>query len=373
MIINVLDELIDKRFQLDNFYDFLKNIMLAYKESKHIICISPKKVRELIKDEFVKGNNDLLQILYSFNNYSKSFNLTNLKEKFNVIINVTYPKDEYLYYSELLNKVEIREISYLEFIDSSSIQKTILLGENLSDIDIYNIFVDYYKAKNNLETFINMYEKRGGGGNTVKNEYANIYERKENFCLSILDSDKKFPKQSKFGDTAQFVVDYHNNQVLSNNHNLKQNYHVLNVLELENLLPKNFYINKYTDKSHIFEKIDQLLNIENNFRKYFDFKKGIKCKLRYDETEKKIKDCNEGSLKEYLCPLLFNGGINMTDKIFLNGFEGKNTNILKDFASWDKKEVFKFVREDSFVEENWNEIGKYISSYILVHQSNRAI
>ena len=75
--------------------------------------------------------------------HSKSYNLINIKSFFNLIINIV-EKEEKLYKED---EIEYRDIVYSKFLDTSSIQKTILLGENSDDIPIYEIFVKYYQSK----------------------------------------------------------------------------------------------------------------------------------------------------------------------------------------------------------------------------------
>ena len=77
MILNITDELIDTRNSLNNFYQFFRNMMLAYSESKHIICISPKKVKELLEEEEILKNREITQILNHYKNHAKEQNIIN--------------------------------------------------------------------------------------------------------------------------------------------------------------------------------------------------------------------------------------------------------------------------------------------------------
>lgn len=361
MILNITDKLIDNRSKLDNFYTFFENIMIAYKESKHIICISPKKVIELLEDNNISDSTKKLLEHHKY--HSKSYNLINIKSFFNLIINIV-EKEEKLYKED---EIEYRDIVYRKFLDTSSIQKTILLGENSDDIPIYEIFVKYYQSKNNLNSFKVIYNKRGGGGHTTKQEYENIHKEGDNFCLCLLDSDKRYPSQTKYGDTAQAVVELDYKYRKQNNLNYKIGYYVLQVLELENCLPREFYLEKYTTKTHIFFQIDEIMKKDTSFRKYFDFKDGISCKARFDETKNQIT-C-KAHLKDYFCPIIEKENI-YKDGILLEGFSQK---ILKDFIDFDINKLINFIDNDSFVNDYCNDIGKYISSHVLVPQTLRAV
>lgn len=374
MILYISDNLIDSRNNIEDFCNFLKYILLAYKEGKHIVSISPKKINELLKDEEIIQHQELFIMLNAYNTHAKSFNIVNLEQYFNVIIIIDEELNDFLAYSEIESKIEYRKISYKMFLDSDDIQKTILLGENAEDIEVYVKFADYFKQKNKLNSFTTKYKKRGGGGNTTNKEYESIYEEKSNFCLCILDSDKKFPLQEKYGDTAKFVLEYQNQQVLNNNLNFKMSFIILDALELENLLPKDFYLEKYPQKQYVYDKIEEICIHDDSFRKYFDFKKGIVCRSVYDQS-KNIITC-KGYLKEYLCPLIKEiNYFENTDNpsILLNGFQGKKTNILKDFSSFDINDIIKFVDNDIFVKNYWDNLSKYISSHILIPQIQRSI
>lgn len=361
MILNITDELIDSRNNLKDFYLFFNYMMLAYSESKHIICISPKKVKELLEEDKIKNNETLLQILNHYKNHAKEQNLTNMKSYFNLIINIVLDNEK----KEIIEDIEYRDIQYSKFLDSASIQKTILLGEHSKDIDVYKIFVEYYRNKIKSSYKLD-YIKHGGGGNSIKEEYKTIYELANNFCLCLLDSDKRFLKQSKFGATAQQVVDFHKSQ---NNTNYKAEYYILEVLELENHLPKDFYIDKYKTKSYIFDTIEKLLTLDSEFRKYFDFKSGIICKATLNEQTKSFS-CDKGYLKDYLCPLVEKLKIPKTSNVMVEGF---SQNILEDFIKYSLDEITNFVDNDDFVKEYWLKIGKYIASHTLVPQIKRVI
>lgn len=84
-------------------------------------------------------------------------------------------KEEKLYKED---EIEYRDIVYSKFLDTSSIQKTILLGENSDDIPIYEIFVKYYQSKNNLNSFKVIYNKRRRRRSYNKTEYENIHKRR---------------------------------------------------------------------------------------------------------------------------------------------------------------------------------------------------
>jgi len=360
MIIYLTDDLIDKRNSINDFYHFLFIMMLAYKEGKHFISISPKNVKLLIKDKNLKKRPELYEILKSYRTHCKSYILENFKKYFNVIIKVILDGEEEC---KVEDSIEYRYIKYNKFLDSVTIQKTILLGENPSDAEIYKVISDYYQKQQNLN-YSSLFEARGGGGNTVVKEYEPIYNDEERFCLCILDSDKRYKEQTNYGDTADKVKKFEE-QV--HKKNCKMRIEILEVLELENLLPLSFYKDTYSNKIHIVNNIEKILKIDSNFKKYFDFKKGISCK--YDIKKLSCK----GYLKDYLCPLIKKSKVTTTNEKLLDGFQGKKTDILQDFIKQEFSYIVEKINNDSFVKPHWEKLGKLIASHILAPTKRRAI
>ena len=335
--------------------------MLAYKEGKHFISISAKNVKILLEDKELQEKPELYQILQSYNAHCKSYNLENFKKYFNVIIKVISNGDEYN--EKVESNIEYRYIKYDKFLDSVTIQKTILLGENPSDAEIYKLISDYYQKQKHLN-YRCSYEARGGGGNTVIREYKPIFNEEERFCLCILDSDIRYKLQTNYGDTAKYVVDF---EEQTSKKNYKMTIKIIEVLELENLLPLSFYQDNYSHKINTVNNIEKILTIDTDFKKYFDFKKGISCK--YDITKSSCK----GYLKDYLCPLIEQSKITIENEKLLNGFQGSKTDILQDFIKKDFNYIVEKINNDSFVKPYWDELGKLIASHILAPNRQRAI
>lgn len=364
MVIYLTDDLINDRKSVKDFYQFLFIIMLAYKEGKHFISISPRNVKSLIDDDELKKRPELYQILISYQTHCKSYNLENFEKYFNIIIKLIHNGNEYSY-STTEKKIEYRCIKYNKFLDSVTIQKTILLGENPSDAETYKIFSDYYQKQQKLN-YRSLYEARGGGGNTVVKEYEPIYNSEERFCLCILDSDKRTPTKTKYGNTAQPIVDYHTK---ASKRNYKSTYYILDVLELENLLPKDFFISCYSsdvNKREIFMYIEKLLKVDDRIRVYYDFKKGIPC----GELDKNNKlKCKE-HIKTYFCEAVQNANLTLTNHKYINSYGDK---ILDDFIKENIDDIVIYVDNDNFVKPFWDDLSKLIASHILAPNKQRAI
>lgn len=358
MVIYLSGELITKGIEEEGFFIFLRNMMIAYSEGKHIIVIAPKDVKSLLKlqnlDAFTK------EYLKSYNSHNKD--IMGVLEMFSVVIKViNLAESEKIIYDRDL-KCSFRCIIFEKFLDTSSIQKTVLLGENANDCDVYSLFSEYFKQYNNLTSFKVNFKRQGGGGSTIVNEYSEIHSKKEVFCLCVLDSDKRTPKK-KYGSTAMKVFNFHNSSLK----NLKCDFLIIPALEVENLFPEKFYRYQYIRKYPV-EILPSLKKIEKNLpfaRKYFDFKKGVSCFAA--QTDQGVVD--------FWYNLVFEANlkcreVNDNTHCYIEGF---GENILIDFLNYDRKEIFEFVKSDIIIDKVWLKLGAIMSSFILSPEIKRAI
>lgn len=167
--------------------------------------------------------------------------------------------------------------------------KTILLTENIDDAKIYYIISKYYRNCNRINKFDTQFDEQMGGGGTIAKVLESISNKKENHCLCIVDSDKKFP-EATCGDTMAKTQAFARNK---EQHLWKLC--CLDVHEIENLIPIK-WIEKVTMDipnienctnfiNHLFEKKDESIY-------YFDMKEGIKsdkfiCSNKDDPSAKK--------------------------------------------------------------------------------------
>jgi len=95
-------------------------------------------------------------------------------------------------------------ISLDKLQDSSTVQKTILLAENLLDTDLYLLFAKVYMSHARMKTLQVVAEQRGGGGSQVVTEYERIRNSQSRLCLCLVDSDKRAP-ESSIGDIGRKI------------------------------------------------------------------------------------------------------------------------------------------------------------------------
>lgn len=158
MVIYISDERIESLILEDNFEDFIEQLMTSYKEGKHIIVLTPKTTFTIINtNRFVGKTLKILEHYYS----KSSTSLSNLS-KFDYICEIVPNSDIECNYKGRFGK-EYRKINIKYFIDSANFQKTILLGENLNDTEVYKIIANYYRKKHNLTTYTIQCSNQGGG------------------------------------------------------------------------------------------------------------------------------------------------------------------------------------------------------------------
>ena len=116
-----------------------------------------------------------------------------------------------------------------------------LLTENLIDGEFFEYLVTEYVKRLGTTTHI-CYMPQMGGGNTIARVYKMEIDRGQHFCLSVLDSDKKFPSAS-YGDTCKALRSEDKDKYLGDagsdgKHAFNCSYYVMDELrELENLIP----------------------------------------------------------------------------------------------------------------------------------------
>ena len=150
--------------------------------------------------------------------------------------------------------------------DSSFVQPTILLCEDKSDCELYEIM-----AKTNIRgKIIIRYDSRGGGGSQTCPTYVDIQNKRNCFCLCFADSDQKYP-HGPLGTTAQPLMKITTTNLLSE-------FKIIDVREIENLIPTAMF-DKVSDPNRI-RCISFLEKLEcspiADARRFVDLKNGLK-------------------------------------------------------------------------------------------------
>jgi len=167
------------------------------------------------------------------------------------------------------------------FKDSESVQKTILLGENLDDAVFYETIAKVYLRWKKINAQIEC-DGRGGGGSTISREYINIQTLNRRFCLCIVDSDKIAPN-GNLGPTASKLLNS------DDPNRRKTQIFILDCRESENLIPNSILSKLYSRKQERLEALTIIESISLEVRCFLDIKNGTYLNKIIGEKNDQIK------------------------------------------------------------------------------------
>jgi len=364
MVLFIDEALVSKINVLPNYNVFIQKLMLNYSEGKHLVIISPKNVKSILDN----GGLDSFTENYLRHYFSHNKGALSSLSLFNRVIKIVPSISDETSYTDMLTKKEFVCIEMQRFLDTANFQKTILLGENGSDIKVYALMAEFYRRESKLLSFKINFKGQGGGGSTISKEYETIHNSKEDFCFCLMDSDRKNPDMC-LGDTAKKVVEFSEKNFMVN---FKCSYFVIDVLELENLLPKSFYVNYYEnfhlEKKGGIDKLEKLQGIDKKSINYFDFKNGLGS----------LGKITDESVMMYWYDLISRSNIKCDICIDSHALEygyikGYGDNILVNFLKLKENDSFYFINLDKKIKNKWLELGEILSSYLFSHDKIRAI
>ncbi len=248
----------------------IENILRSVWESKHLVQGDITTIIEL-KNKIV--NKDCLNVLtfidsnYSFLNYSS------IKFHINVVRGVNIMELNHSGDKSILN------VSVDFFQTTDLLQETKILCEDISDSSFFEEICNHYIRTNSIGSISLKYSKEHGGGTQIDVMYTNIAARKNRFCLTFCDNDKRHPN-SDIGGTLRKL------RLVNTSNNLFCKYIELDAHEIENLVPFNYLddINEATLNNSGIEFIKRLfVSNDNGALQYLDIKKGIN-KKQVDES-----------------------------------------------------------------------------------------
>ncbi|MDB9514495.1 hypothetical protein PN499_25160 [Kamptonema animale CS-326] len=271
------------------------------------------------------------------------------------------------------------------FNDSYSLQETILLCENSADAFLYESIGKVYLKWNQLKVPI-AYEPRGGGGNTIANEYINIQQGKKRFCLCIVDSDKIAPYEN-FGSTASRIQDQ------SDSTCLYTRILVLDCREIENLIPPSILSNlcsgnqerhkeTYRDRLEALKVFESISGSAVEAKYFLDIKKGTWMKEIINAKHPKSKEfwqvqislipnissrIDDWCLVNWKCS---NSG-ECKCKISLGFGENTLSHTLKYLQQKTPNEIEKIVEKSKH--PHWENIGEVVMNWCIADSPIRTL
>lgn len=225
MLFYLTDSLIvdedDVRYK--DIYRCVRNLANAADECKH----------ELMGDLMVLshwrehlGNDPAAAVLTNLvNNFSTTSIPAWLTEYVEVVLD--NPHDR------MVGNLTVYQLEFGSFTSSESASCTHLIGEDENDGKLYNHILNWFKRREGISANTNYTNINGGGRNTYRTFTTHI--RQGHISVCIVDNDRRYPNANE-GETAQTCRSVASSLPLSR---LK----VIDVLEIENLIPKDIIDN----------------------------------------------------------------------------------------------------------------------------------
>lgn len=148
-------------------------------------------------------------------------------------------------------------------------EATYLAAENGRDCKLFKNIADYYRKKNNMNNVQLNFRKWSGGGSDFGSNLQNDSILSTNLLFAIADSDKWFDN-GKIGKTAKSI------KFIGHTRCNSDYYIMMNVMELENLIPMNMIKRNFNTQTII----------KLNDTSYFDFKEGLKRIYLYEKDSR---------------------------------------------------------------------------------------
>lgn len=243
---------------------FLSEVALAVKRGKHIVYVPALNGDIDLSTNLKKviGKNAVALLQSSQRDRSKFWALT---DRLNTKAVCSY--DEVTPEGNFTKVIHIDPSRMMGFEIGV---ETHVIGENISDVTMFDILFDYYASSHRLKDVSRCFYPLMGGGDTTCKVYENECEYQHHFCLVITDSDFKLPCEEgkelenlENESTAGKVLCVHNKYQSP----VSVFYPMRYVSEIENLIPKDIY------KEYGFNN-KQSIVLDHDYS-FYDMKKGL--------------------------------------------------------------------------------------------------
>lgn len=267
------------------------------------------------------------------------------------------------------NQKKIIKLGYAFFSDNKRTSSMIFLSENTLDIKLYEKIGTFFLKKNSIGTSID-FSPHNGGGSQTKDSYID-FKKDNKLCLCIIDTDKKHPSGSEGSTALRFK---HRERGLHGTTFVK----VLDVHEVECLIPLKIVEDVLRNNSYPsdiidhFDKISKVSSNIQNFRDFFDHKKGINLKEAIEIDRKYGSFYSDAFLPKNG----FEGRKCLSDRECLEcgsclEIKGFGSDLLAHSVEiLDKKNLINLSVE-SRMYNHWNNIGMLVANWGCVPPERR--
>jgi hypothetical protein len=209
--------------------DAVSNLALARREGKHLLFADRETLRACAESPWLSERahrvySHLLNNLPQMKTY-----LENLSRRVEILA------QDGVIESRTEAGCTVIRISASYLSDSSVVQTSVLLCENLTDTRFYRQLGEVWRHWSKLGNVIIRCEPHGGGGQTTADEYESIRSSGSRLCLCIVESDRTTPSDD-LGSTAKMALDVHTSGVQP----LCELF-VLSARAVENIIPTGMY------------------------------------------------------------------------------------------------------------------------------------
>ncbi|MBB6055922.1 hypothetical protein [Tolumonas osonensis] len=249
----------------------IDNILKSFGEKKHIILAEKAFFSFIIDRADLFGVNSRRYANAALNQQRELNALTKIV---NFYVEVDFSLNKFNNFDISNDDRNILTISADYFSDTKLIQSASIICEDINDIDLYELFSNYFVEQARLNHLSTSFNKvNGGGANTSK-----VFDKTSDdgvIGLCIVDSDKSHPLGAR-GSTSKKLgtTKYKNRCRLV----------IINAHEAESLIPVHIIdeiIHRDTYENHVIDSFDTMKNIFSaslNTKLYFDHKEGFKLK-----------------------------------------------------------------------------------------------
>ena len=262
MLFYLTDSLIVSETNAD-YVDVLRSakyLAMAFIEKSHLLR-GDYNVLQWLSEQFEKIDRETCSVYRLLTNKYSTFTIPNFIHTY---VNVVKDIPETDNIGE--DGCVVRPICYKYFLDSSKVQKMVVVGEALHDISFYTFITKKYVSWHKINVMLSINPENGGGTGVAQT--TSKYINQHCMAASIIDSDSKYKgHKSEDGSTRAICEKTWKSY---NTVNEVFFYKILDVQEIENLIPKSFidgmvcWTGQKANNKSTYDKLVQSKNARKN-------------------------------------------------------------------------------------------------------------
>ncbi|MFS1441768.1 hypothetical protein BCU50_007840 [Vibrio sp. 10N.286.46.E10] len=327
---------------------FLEDLLKLRRCGKTLISIKKKSVLKIIDSDKLS---DLDNLILSKINSDMTYSNQVISEIEDFI---------FCYHSDYNKDIENPRLSIdiKNYINTNKpiLESSVVLEDENDDL-VYSVISKWFMENfSDMKNYHIHYEPEHGGGDRTNIRCNSLIIKKHN-TFSICDSDKSTP-HCPVGSTAIKA------KKVFTDSNLENNFLLLNVHEVENLLPINLLIHKAREQQKpALEFIENVTKITPSAYLHYDFKEGFKFKDVY---------VTDGNIKNYWMPIYdshppteaikskVRSGHLKNSSVIYNQLSSMLNHAIEDLHSFDTSKITPPI-----LEEQWKLIGAQLYKWCL--------